>query len=118
MKIEILGMGCPKCKILYLIEGPARYSSNKKICRIPYRNLQSHLDHLMIRDNKLIYVVNMRSNDAIFGYKNDKAWHDYVHDRAIGALEKTYPELTKGQMYWNAGSLHIYPRHFNLRNKQ
>ncbi|MEG1009387.1 MAG: thymidylate synthase, partial [Clostridia bacterium] len=31
-----------------------------------------------IRDNKLIYCVYMRSNDAWAGYRNDYAWHKYV----------------------------------------
>ncbi len=43
------------CKILYLIEGKSRYSANKKIGRIPYKNLQSHLDHLIIRDG--VHVI-------------------------------------------------------------
>lgn len=40
-----------QCKIIYLIEGKARHAANKKIGRIPFKNLQSHLDHLMFRDN-------------------------------------------------------------------
>lgn len=43
------------CKIIYLIEGKARYPANKKIARIPYKNLQSHLDHLIIRDD--VYII-------------------------------------------------------------
>lgn len=62
----------------------------------------------------LIYIVNMRSNDAIFGYKNDKAWHDYVFDLAHQELIKLYPKLSKGPMIWNANSLHVYPRHLQL----
>lgn len=69
---------------------------------------------LMIRNGHLHYIVSMRSNDAVFGYKNDKAWHDYVFNMALKDLLKTYPELKKGVMYWNAGSLHVYPRHFHL----
>ena len=69
---------------------------------------------LLIRDNKLIYIVSMRSNDAVFGYKNDKPWHDYVFDKALTFLAHIYPNLEKGEMFWNASSLHVYPRHFNL----
>jgi ERCC4-type nuclease len=47
------------CIILYLIEGPARYRINDKINRIPFKNLQSHLDHLIIRDKvSIIYSKN------------------------------------------------------------
>jgi ERCC4-type nuclease len=47
------------CKILYLMEGKARYAPNKKIGRIPYKNLQSHLDHLIVRDG--VYVIHSSS---------------------------------------------------------
>lgn len=68
----------------------------------------------VIRNNELHYLVFMRSNDAVFGYKNDKYWHDMVHDMLLSKLKDTYPELTKGKMYWNAASLHVYERHFDL----
>jgi thymidylate synthase len=74
----------------------------------------THSTHLMIRNGELHYIVNMRSNDAIFGYKNDFAWHDYVMDRALERLSCSYPQLTRGNIYWNAGSLHIYPCHHHL----
>lgn len=64
---------------------------------------------IMIRDGKLHYHVYMRSNDAVFGYKNDKAWADYVHQRAASKLC-----VPMGNMYWNAASLHIYPQHRKL----
>lgn len=69
---------------------------------------------LLIRDNTLHYIVNMRSGDSIFGYKNDKAWHDYVHQLSLDDLKVHYPDLTLGDMHWSAGSLHVYSRHFNL----
>lgn len=74
----------------------------------------THSTHLMIRDDKLHYIVNMRSNDAVFGYKNDRAWHDHVWQWSLEKLQQTYPDLQHGTMYWNAGSLHVYPRHHHL----
>jgi ERCC4-type nuclease len=38
-------------KICYLIEGIPIPSKNSKFGRIPYKNLRSHLDHLLVRDN-------------------------------------------------------------------
>ena len=49
----------PQCKIMYLIEGKPRHAPSRKFCRIPYKNLLSHLDHLMIRDN--IHVIYSKS---------------------------------------------------------
>lgn len=69
---------------------------------------------LVIRKNKLHYMVNMRSNDVVFGYKGDRHWHDFVFELALHRLQGKYPTLEKGLMFWNAGSLHIYPRHFDL----
>jgi len=68
----------------------------------------------MIRDNKLHAFVMMRSNDAVFGYKNDYAWQKYVRDDLHQSLLPTYPLLEIGDIHWNAVSLHVYERHFNL----
>lgn len=61
------------------------------------------------REGDLHAIVQMRSNDAIFGYKNDRAWQDYV----LGMLADEVG-YRKGNIYWNASSLHVYERHFNL----
>lgn len=62
-----------------------------------------------IRDDKLIACVRMRSNDVVFGYKNDKAWQDHVHQQLGNELG-----VPLGDMLWHAGSLHLYERHFHL----
>lgn len=63
----------------------------------------------LIRDGALHSITQMRSNDAVFGYKNDRAWQQHV-------LEKMASELNvpAGKLYWNAGSLHVYSRHYKL----
>lgn len=63
----------------------------------------------LIRDNKLNAVVQMRSNDVVFGYKNDYAWQKFVLDKLAADLE-----VDPGKIIWNAGSLHVYERHFKL----
>lgn len=70
--------------------------------------------HYEIRDNKLHVVVQMRSNDAIFGYKNDYAWQRYVQSKLLVDLLPTYPKLELGNIIWQAASFHIYERHFYL----
>lgn len=62
-----------------------------------------------IRDKKLIANVQMRSNDVLFGYKNDKAWQDYVHRQLASDLW-----VDMGPMIWHASSLHVYEKHFSL----
>lgn len=63
----------------------------------------------MIRNNQLHAHVNMRSNDVVFGYKNDYAWQKHVLFLLSDALR-----VPMGQIIWNVGSLHVYERHFNL----
>ena len=72
-----------------------------------------------IRDGLLHAVVQMRSNDVVFGYKNDYAWQRHV-------LEKMcfdYTNLDRfdngnviepGQIIWQVQNLHVYERHFHL----
>lgn len=69
---------------------------------------------VLIRDDELHLVVNMRSNDAVFGYKNDYAWHKHVQLKLFNDLRLKYEDLTLGNVYWQVGSLHIYERHFSL----
>lgn len=70
--------------------------------------------HYEIRNNKLNVIVQMRSGDAIFGYKNDYAWQKYVQKRLLLDLSKIYHELELGDIIWQVASLHVYERHFYL----
>lgn len=68
-----------------------------------------------LRDGKLHASVFMRSNDAVYGYKNDYAWQDYIHRDVLQAINgKCNTVYALGDLHWNAGSLHVYERHFNL----
>ena len=72
-----------------------------------------------IRNNELITCVYMRSNDAVFGYNNDRAWQKYVRDKLIVDLEeKTGIKYEPGAIHWNVSSLHVYERHFKFINEQ
>jgi thymidylate synthase len=63
----------------------------------------------LIRNDRLHAVVQMRSNDVVFGYKNDYAWQRFVLN--ILSLNLS---VEPGDIHWNAGSLHVYERHFDL----
>lgn len=63
----------------------------------------------LIRRGALETVVQMRSNDVVYGYRNDWAWQQYVATRLASSLG-----LPLGPMTWQAGSLHVYPRHIHL----
>ena len=61
---------------------------------------------------QLDYTVFMRSNDAIFGYTSDYLWNKYVQSLMVDLLNKEGLNVVLGDIIWNAGSLHIYERHF------
>lgn len=63
----------------------------------------------VIRNGALNAIVQMRSNDAVFGYKNDRAWQQHVLEKLANDLN-----VAVGNLYWNVGSLHVYARHYNL----
>jgi len=63
----------------------------------------------MIRDGQLVAVVQMRSNDVVFGYRNDYAWQKYVADQ----LTKDLGLDVEPKIIWNVGNLHVYERHFD-----
>jgi thymidylate synthase len=63
------------------------------------------------RDGKLNAVVQMRSNDAVFGYKNDYAWQSDVLHSLIGNLDDG---TEYGDIYWQVQNMHVYERHFGL----
>jgi len=72
-----------------------------------------------IRDGLLHMVSQMRSNDCIFGYKNDYAWAQYLMDKFVArwnseAVYNNHPEIQKGQLIWQVMNLHVYERHFHL----
>jgi thymidylate synthase len=63
----------------------------------------------MIRDDQLVAIVQMRSNDVVFGYRNDYAWQSYVANQLSDDLGlKTWPKII-----WQVGNLHVYERHFD-----
>jgi thymidylate synthase len=68
-----------------------------------------------IREGQLHACVFMRSNDAVFGYKNDYAWQRHVQEQLlIGINNRLATAYGLGTMLWNVGSLHVYERHFDI----
>ena len=61
----------------------------------------------LIRDGQLNVVVQMRSNDAWAGYRNDYAWQEHVQQKLANDLD-----VELGYIWWQVGSLHVYERDF------
>lgn len=75
-------------------------------------------NHFLIRDDKLEMTVHMRSLDAVFGYNADYIWFDFIFNKAVQYLKKTYPELERGDMVIYADSVHVYERHYEDLHKE
>lgn len=90
-----------------------RHESNKDVaCTL---SLQ-----FFIRENKLHLIVNMRSNDIILGFTNDVFQFTMLQEIMLIQLKKYtegFEDLELGYYYHNAGSMHIYERHFEMANK-
>lgn len=70
-------------------------------------------------EKQLDYIVYMRSNDAVYGFDNDALWHMEVQNQLAQDLSNRLNDrVNLGDLYWNAGSLHVYERHFNLLNPE
>lgn len=90
-----------------------------------------------IRNGKLDAVVQMRSNDVVFGYKNDYAWQLHVlkmmsedintflnieedinasrkSNSDIGICDLDAEDISIGTITWQVQNLHVYERHFDL----
>lgn len=63
----------------------------------------------MIRGGKLEAVVQMRSNDLIFGYKGDRHWQRTLQEELAQDLG-----VPAGRITWQVGSAHVYERHFYM----
>lgn len=72
--------------------------------------------NFFIREGELECVVQMRSNDAWAGYRNDVAWHKHVQSKLVEAIntENGSENIVPGKIMWSAGTLHLYERQFYL----
>jgi thymidylate synthase len=61
-----------------------------------------------IRDNKLLFRVNMRSNDLTLGLVYDLPWFISLMHDMVDELKDTYPDLEVGAYTHMVDSLHIY----------
>lgn len=72
--------------------------------------------NFMVEDgtNKLHLIVQMRSMDAVWGYRADYSMWDYLMDNMVTSLERHHEGITRGEITFQVANLHVYPRHFNL----
>lgn len=65
-------------------------------------------------DNRLHIIAQMRSMDAVFGYRADWSMWDDLMARLLTDLAPFFPYATRGDITFQVANLHVYPRHFEL----
>ena len=95
--------------VIMLASPEDAFISKDNICTI---NIQ-----LLIRNNKLYMINNMRSNDVVYGLIYDVAFFSFLQEYIYVILKNYYPKLELGYYIHNVASLHIYEKHFKLFNK-
>ncbi|MDO8640082.1 MAG: thymidylate synthase [Nitrosarchaeum sp.] len=71
----------------------------------------------VIRNNKLISIVEMRSSDMMYGFFSDFPWFATIQERIMNDLKTTYPDISMGQLIWISNSGHLYEQHFETVKK-
>jgi len=71
-----------------------------------------------IRENHLYMSVNMRSQDAIWGFTNDTFCFSVLHEMVYVMLRDSgYDDLIMGSYTHKVDSFHVYERHFEMLDK-
>lgn len=79
------------------------------------------LNFMVDQDNRLHIIAQMRSMDAVFGYRADYSMWDDLMKRLLIDLnnyEDEFPNrlgyVSRGDITFQVANLHVYPRHFAL----
>lgn len=71
-----------------------------------------------IYDSRLHMTVMMRSNDLVFGFCNDQYCFSKLLSLVHNELLDTYPDLRIGTYTHFVVNMHIYSRHYNLKDNK
>jgi thymidylate synthase len=73
--------------------------------------------NFLIRNNKLIMINHMRSQDIILGFSTDIPLFQLFHNIMLCKLQKIYPNLELGNFIHKVDSLHLYKKNLPLVNE-
>jgi thymidylate synthase len=72
------------------------------------------LNVMVDQENRLHIIAQMRSMDAVFGYRADfSMWEDLQH-RLIQDISTPNDRVVAGDITFQVANLHVYPRHFAM----
>jgi len=72
------------------------------------------LNFMVDAEGHLHIIAQMRSMDAVFGYRADYSMWDNLMERVLNYLALPFPELKRGTITFQVANLHVYPRHFAI----
>lgn len=73
------------------------------------------LNFMVDAENRLHIIAQMRSMDAVFGYRADWSMWDDLMTGLLRDLNQMFnEEITRGDITFQVANLHVYPRHFKL----
>ena len=76
------------------------------------------LNFMIDADNQLHIVAQMRSMDAVFGYRADYSMWDSLMKRMLDDINDKmsayWGEVTRGDITFQVANLHVYPRHLQM----
>lgn len=78
------------------------------------------LNIMVDSNNRLHIIAQMRSMDAVFGYRADYSMWDDLMERLLTDLNEYWnefygaPPVTRGDITFQVANLHVYPRHHKL----
>jgi thymidylate synthase len=73
------------------------------------------LNFMIDEHDELHIIAQMRSMDAVFGYRADYSMWDALMDFLLYRLSEAGLEhIVRGQITFQVANLHVYPRHFEL----
>jgi len=81
------------------------------------------LNVMIDHDGKLHIVAQMRSMDAVFGYRADYSMWDSLMTRLLTDLNNyadtslDFGNVRRGDITFQVANLHVYPRHFDLLDR-
>lgn len=104
-----LDLNTRKAIVLYNDRELFYYDNKDLIC--------NQYQQFLIRDNKLICLLALRSSDAIYGLTYNMPWWSLVHQQMLLSLRVFYPHLELGKITAFLGSVHVYENKYELVNQ-
>ncbi|QFP95377.1 thymidylate synthase [Microbacterium phage YuuY] len=72
------------------------------------------LNFMVDEGGRLHIIAQMRSMDAVFGYRADYSMWDDLMKRLLIDLNNRGRNVRRGNITFQVANLHVYPRHFEL----